>query len=312
MAEDVETTHIETPAWVNAPLKLFPGDPDRFPFGTSHDQRGVELTYRTRDGYWRQNHYDYRGWLCGSRDSTGFWRELTYDAHGNLLTLRRSDGYWQEITRDPQGRELTLRNSQGDWAIYPRDKDGWIIPGLEQAGRGVPPWLSDKAAFGLAASLPKRPMAESFVAAYERWLEVQDSPQFFDWARDQELIGDDDGQFLCFTNWNLRPDPEKTILNYAIIDFEDGSVAFRRNHEIDSKWLCATPENRAPRNDLTVRTEAGEGEHKSTAEVLRDARDAWLNGDFGNLGGILTGDVCLDALESELGDQPSPIPGAHP
>lgn len=84
-------------------------------------------------------------------------------------------------------------------------------------------------------------MSSRFVEAYARWQDNPDSPSFFDWAKEQSLLGDGDGQFLCFTNWSLRPDPEKSILDYALIDFEDGSLAIRRNHVRDSAWLVATP-----------------------------------------------------------------------
>lgn len=40
------------------------------------------------------------------------------------------------------------------------------------------------------------------------------------------------------------------------------------------------------------------GQVAALAKLLSDARDAWADGDFENLGGILSGDVCRDVLDS--------------
>ena len=82
-------------------------------------------------------------------------------------------------------------------------------------------------------------MADTFVAAYKAWADSHSQAGFFDWSGSFGLIGDGPNQFLCLCNWDIRPCPDKSILNYAVIDFEDGSIAVRRNHQPDANWLTA-------------------------------------------------------------------------
>lgn len=97
-------------------------------------------------------------------------------------------------------------------------------------------------------------MADNFVAAYSNWADMPiddklpplPASNFFDWARDQDLIGDDAGKFLCTVNWQVMPNHEESILCYSIIDFEDGSLAIRRDHEFDTAWMTTTPRNPDP------------------------------------------------------------------
>lgn len=39
-------------------------------------------------------------------------------------------------------------------------------------------------------------------------------------------------------------------------------------------------------------------------QVLRDAREAWLAGRIDDVEGILTGDVCIDAIAKATGEAP--------
>lgn len=38
-------------------------------------------------------------------------------------------------------------------------------------------------------------------------------------------------------------------------------------------------------------------------QLLQDARNAWLNGSLSDLEGILTGDICINAIEKATGEQ---------
>lgn len=84
-------------------------------------------------------------------------------------------------------------------------------------------------------------MAERFVAAYDAWEWDRNANEdsFAEWAHKRGLIAADRLAFI--QNWSMRPDPKNSILDYAVIDFEDGSMAVRRNHERDgvevAPWL---------------------------------------------------------------------------
>lgn len=115
----------------------------------------------------------------------------------------------------------------------------------------------------LAALLPEasatrtRPMAERFVELYQEWVDLDLDPNVRDlsfdgWLSAKGLIGED----LNFLQmWSLRPDPEKYIMDYAVIDFDDGSIAVRRNHDglaPGEGWMilgnnAAPQKNHAPR-----------------------------------------------------------------
>lgn len=110
-------------------------------------------------------------------------------------------------------------------------------------------WL-DESACAVVEAFSKRTMADVFIDAYEAWSEAFDRhrhtgetaefPSFSDWAHAKGLHGDDEGQFLGMSNWSMKVSPEYTV-DYAVIDFQDGSVALRRNHERDGLWLALGP-----------------------------------------------------------------------
>lgn len=93
-------------------------------------------------------------------------------------------------------------------------------------------------------------MAEKFVAAYSAWEDSGAKQDFKDWVVGHRLIGED----LSFLSmWNMRPDPEHSRLDYALMDFDDGSLAVRRNHDdrypdaSHRRWLVAAPSGMSQR-----------------------------------------------------------------
>jgi hypothetical protein len=97
-----------------------------------------------------------------------------------------------------------------------------------------------------AAKASKKSMAEMFVSFYNEWdnsdLTV---PSFFDFLKNTNRIGLDDDQICFLQFWSTRPVLENrdkfadVICDYAVMDFEDGSIAIRRNHDRESNWLVA-------------------------------------------------------------------------
>lgn len=113
-------------------------------------------------------------------------------------------------------------------------------------------------------------MAEKFVAAYSAWEESGVQQDFKDWVVGHRLIGED----LSFLSmWNLRPDPERSRFDYALMDFEDGSIAVRRNHDDDPpfalhrRWLVAGPSGMSRRLE---KCQAEEGTFYGTIKGHRD------------------------------------------
>lgn len=192
------------------------------------------------------------------------WRETTRDVIGNILTFRDSHSRWSEYTRDAAGRELTYWGCRGEWreSAY----DGHQRVAFRQ-GESPAPFLEPMPT-APAATKPARSMAENFIAAWDRWDKVNwdqeprhSAPIFTEWANEQGLIGDDaeEGQFLYMGVWGLMPNPDKNVLAYDVMDFEDGSIAFRRSYENEygKEWFVGRPAGRSEQERPRCSSERG-------------------------------------------------------
>lgn len=80
--------------------------------------------------------------------------------------------------------------------------------------------------------------------------------------------------------WELR----RSVRDYWFIDYQQGGEGYTLTkldcEEKEARLIAAAPE---------------------LLEVLRDVREAWLAGRMGDVEGILTGDVCTDAIAKATG-----------
>jgi hypothetical protein len=170
-----------------------------------------------------------------------------------------TQSYYQirAIVRERDERGYPVIQIDGN-TVRPRTEiDGLLIADIDLSGVIVATPTS-----GLARPLrhligqaERRAMAQCFVGAYQDWSddwaacnpqELPNEDSRFDfsvWAQEQGFIGDGAGQFGMISNWEIRPDPERFVLNYALMDFSDGSMAVRRNHGNHGEpasWLVAS------------------------------------------------------------------------
>jgi hypothetical protein len=204
----------------------------------------------------------------------GLMRSL--DAEHAIELARAGSGRWPEASDAPRvapsDAYYQLRSM-----IHESDRDVWGYPMIRVAGqtlrarteiegmlvfdndfKAAVTMFSNSSAQAEVARLlsraARRSMAERFINAYDDWENVEvfgKAPNvgtdFADWVYEQGYIGDGPGQFGMISNWELKPDSDegrRTILNYGLMDFADGSMTVRRNFNLDGgaeryTWLVA-------------------------------------------------------------------------
>ncbi len=147
------------------------------------------------------------------------------------------------------GEDLYVENGEGEVELLSQEATAEFVAASEYRAR--PPTRD--------AALTQ---AELFLAAWAEWdEEPRREIGFSDWCRARDLAGCGDGQFAYTANWHLRPDPQRLILDYAVMDFEDGSMAVRRNHthhegpaESRGEWMATAPSSLLQHTLLRDRT----------------------------------------------------------
>lgn len=86
-------------------------------------------------------------------------------------------------------------------------------------------------------------MATLFVQYYADWhdSDADNQSDFHDHLKARDLLGDGDGQISFLSWWHCLPldRPIASVTDYAVMDFHDGSIAVRRNHGDELRWLVA-------------------------------------------------------------------------
>ncbi len=83
---------------------------------------------------------------------------------------------------------------------------------------------------------------------------------------------------------------------YALAEgITDAAIGYRAIIDADGYTVC----NPSPMGEANARLIAAAPD---LLEVLRDVREAWLAGRMGDVEGILTGDVCINAISKATGN----------
>jgi len=191
------------------------------------------------------------------------------DAHGFPLV---EDGRWAFGSVRPViavGEELFIEDDGGVKVLAGEDAADFVAAAEYRA---APP--------AREASMTE---AELFVQAWGEWDEgPRERVDFSDWCRSRNLSGSDDGQFSYVANWSMQPEPARLILDYALMDFSDGSIAVRRNHEEGQwgrpgGWLVGSQSGPLQERLQERATEAGAGPLVDAEAQTAAERNRWIN-----------------------------------
>jgi hypothetical protein len=139
----------------------------------------------------------------------------------------------------PETVDIQVRSPEGMRANGKRD----MIAGAALDAAGVRS-LIDALRAGLVQVEPQAcSMAERFVTYYAAWQEAgagadDGSENFWTWIRAQYPNDD----LACVSNWDARERDvprDWDVTSYAVIDFDDGSIAIRRNVGERRAWMVA-------------------------------------------------------------------------
>lgn len=83
-----------------------------FPFEIK-DNRGEEIYYEERHGYWVKREYDDNGNQIYYETSDGYWAKTEYDDKENQSYFEDSDRYWVKREWDNKGNQIYYEDSFG-------------------------------------------------------------------------------------------------------------------------------------------------------------------------------------------------------
>ena len=96
-----------------------------FPF-CIRDNKGRNIYYENKNGYWWKYEYDTRGNMIYSETPDGIWDKWEYDTNGKQTRHETSEGYWEKREYNADGRGIYFEDSKGYWMKWAHNQDGTI------------------------------------------------------------------------------------------------------------------------------------------------------------------------------------------